>query len=416
MGSHKHIEISNPVLCSGCSACAQTCPKGCITMQEDKMGSKYPIVNTIKCIRCGACVKVCPFLNPADNTFPIKCYAAINKNENVRLNSSSGGIFKSLASHMISHGGIVVGTIFNKDWMVEHFSAENMDKVELMMGSKYVQSDTALTYSETHKHLLAGHHVLYSGTPCQIAGLNHFLRKEYSNLITVEIICHGAPERGVWRSYFKEISEQKTNGIKYSDPELHSQVIDGISFRDKRKGWKNFGFSISRTFNGVNENKDVLPSNTSSIYESHQNNAYMKAFLMNLSLRPSCYACQAKSGKSHADLTIGDFWGIGETDIMPDDDKGVSAIVCRSNKGDRFLQQCNDVELVTCSYQDILRSNISLEQSIQYTNNARRFHKKFLAKGFMKALYDIEHPSLFNRAKASLEYRFSIAMKYLKKI
>lgn len=257
---HKHIVVSDKTRCSGCSACSSVCPKQCITLREDAMGSKYPEVDTTTCIECGACVKVCPFINPATPATPLKCFAAVNKNNDVRIKSSSGGIFNALARQVVLGGGDIFGAAFNKDWMVEHVSTDNMSGVKRMMGSKYVQSDTLATFNEAKKLLMAGRKVLYSGTPCQIAGLNHFLRKDYPNLITVEVICHGAPERGVWRNYLKEITARPTwervGKIRFCPPRKGEEaVISDISFRDKRNGWKKFGFAllekfIIRTFSG----------------------------------------------------------------------------------------------------------------------------------------------------------------------
>lgn len=403
-------------MCSGCAACKAVCPKACITMEENAMGSKYPVVDTSKCIDCGACVRVCPFVNPATEAAPIRCFAAVNRDDSVRLKSSSGGVFNTLARSVVSSGGVVVGAVFDKDWMVEHVSAESMDGVARMMGSKYTQSDTLTTFVETRKHLLSGQTVLYTGTPCQIAGLNHYLRKNYDNLITVEVICHGVPERGVWREYLKELLARPTgeragkNTVLQSPLKERDVVIDDITFRDKRNGWKKYGFALLPASACGGRQNSVLPS----VYQPFQENAFMKAFLRNWSLRPSCYACQAKNGKSHADLTIGDFWGIERTDIIPDDDKGVSAIVCRSDKGLAVLRHCTGVELVECSYHDILKSNPSMEQSVTYTGDAIAFHKLFPKRGFHKTLHGIENPSLFRRAKLSLKYKISRVLKFIR--
>lgn len=403
-------------MCSGCAACKEVCPKACITMEENAMGSKYPVVDTSKCIDCGSCVRVCPFINSAAEAAPVKCFAAVNRDDRVRLKSSSGGVFNALARSVVSFGGVVVGAVFDKDWMVEHVSAESMDGVARMMGSKYTQSDTLTTFAETRKHLLSGQTVLYTGTPCQIAGLNHYLRKNYDNLITVEVICHGVPERGVWREYLKELLVRPTgeragkNTVLQSPLKERDVVIDDISFRDKRNGWKKFGFALLPASACGGRQNSVLPS----VYQPFKENAFMKAFLRNWSLRPSCYACKAKNGKSHADLTIGDFWGIERTDIIPDDDKGVSAIVCRSDKGMAVLLQCAGVEFVECSYADILKSNPSMEQSVTYTDDARAFHKHFPKRGFHNTLHSIEHPSLFRRAKLSLKYRISRFLKFIR--
>lgn len=413
MKRQKHIVVSDKVLCSGCSACTAVCPKACITMHKDAMGSTYPVVDTSMCIECGSCVRVCPFRNPGAELAPAGCFAAVNCDDRVRLKSSSGGVFNALARSVVSSGGVVFGAVFRGDWMVEHVSEESMEGVARMMGSKYTQSDTLSTFVETRKHLLSGRTVLYTGTPCQIAGLNHFLRKDFPNLITVEVICHGAPERGVWRDYLKELLARPTGeraGKNTVLPPLKDQdvVIDDIAFRDKRNGWKKFGFALlPASADGGRENTVFAP-----VYQPFQENAFMKAFLRNWSLRPSCYSCRAKSGRSHADLTIGDFWGIGRTDIIPDDDKGVSAVVCRSEKGLTVLRQCVGVELVECSYADILKSNPSMEQSVTYTDNARLFHKLFPKQGFHKALYNVEHPTLFRRVKLSLKYRILKILKF----
>lgn len=382
-------------------------------MAEDEMGSKYPAVDTSICIECGACVKVCPFINPASSGRPLQCFAAINLNENVRLNSSSGGVFKALAQEILSRGGIVVGAVFNKDWEVEHIASENMVGVERMMGSKYVQSDTMDTFAQTRKHLVSGRTVLYTGTPCQIAGLKHFLRRDYETLITVEVICHGAPERGVWRNYLREILtlpsvERRENKSGFQFPIKEPDVvIDDIAFRDKRSGWKKYSFALLLTSACKGYKIRFLPS----IYQPFKENTFMKAFLSNWSLRPSCYVCQAKNGRSLADLTLGDFWGIERTDIMPDDDKGISAIVSRSEKGLHLLQQCEDLCLVECSYQDIFNSNPSIEKSVNLSGDARYFHKIFPKRGFTRTFNSIYRPSFFRRVRFSMKYRLSALLR-----
>ena len=406
----KHIYIIDKGLCSGCSACKAVCPKSCISMHEDAMGSKYPKVDTSKCIQCGACEKVCPFLKPSSTVASIKCYASVNRNEDIRIVSSSGGVFRALAQHIIDMGGVVCGAVFTPDWDVEHILSGNVDDVERMMGSKYVQSETSSTYLETREQLISGRIVLFTGTPCQIAGLNHFLRRDYANLITVEVICHGVPERKVWKSYLQEIIARPTgeragkNTVLQPPLKEKNTAIGGISFRDKRKGWKKYGFALLLASIHGGKKNSVLPY---IMYEPFQENEYMKAFLQNLSLRPSCYNCKAKSGNSHADITIGDFWGIEHTDIMHDDDKGISAIVCRSNKGLTFMQKCTDLHLVECSYHDILKSNPSMEKSVDYTQNARTFHEKFPKRGFRRTMRYIDHPSFFRKVQLSLKYRMS---------
>lgn len=408
-----HISIVEKEDCCGCNACSLICPKKCITMCEDAMGSKYPKVDNALCIQCGACLKVCPFLNPESPCSPIQCYASVIDNDEIRIKSSSGGIFYSMAHRVIECGGIVFGAVFNKKWEVEHVSVEDLEGIQRMMGSKYVQSDTQQTYAEVRRCIQSDRLVLFSGTPCQIAGLNHYLHKEYDNLITVEVICHGVPERGVWRDYlssmFTQQKGERTGGKKVLQPSINERdfKVNSVSFRDKKNGWKNFGFTLIYTSSTGNLENSCLTSAKEALFEAFQQNKYINAFLRNLSLRPSCYDCKAKSGKSHADITIGDFWGIEGTNIMLDDDKGISAIVCRTDKGMNFLRQCKNLKFEECTYQDIKKSNPSLDESVIYTDNAKIFHRLFPQKGFLGIMSYIDNPSFFRRAKLSLKHHIS---------
>lgn len=305
------ITITYKSLCCGCSACASICPKHCISMREDNEGFLYPIVNEADCIDCGLCEKVCHELHPNEERKPLKVFAAINKDENVRMDSSSGGIFHLLAEKTIAEDGIVFGARFDEQWQVVIDYAKTMEDVKAFMGSKYVQARMETAYTDAKRFLQEGKKVLFSGTPCQIAGLHHFLRKEYDNLLTVDVICHGTPSPKVWGRYLDEVV---TAGRK---------AINDVQFRNKRNGWKRFNFTMSYN----DENKTV------SLLCHHQQNHFMKAFLQDMVLRPSCYHCQAKNGKSHSDITIADFWGINSEMPEMDDDKGTSLILVNTNKG-----------------------------------------------------------------------------------
>lgn len=309
------IHITDKNNCCGCSACASICPKHCITMQEDKEGFLYPTVNKSDCIDCGLCEKVCHELHPFESREPLKVLAAINKDEEVRMSSSSGGIFYLLAEKTIAEGGVVFGARFDEQWQVVIDYAETMEGVKAFMGSKYVQARLATAYTEAQRFLKEGRKVLFSGTPCQIAGLHHFLRKQYDNLLTVDIICHGTPSPKVWSRYLDEVV---TAGRK---------AINDVQFRNKRNGWKAFNFSMEY-------NKD---GHIVSFCSHHQENHFMRAFLCNMILRPSCYQCQAKNGKSHSDITIADFWGINIEMPEMDDDKGTGLLLINTNKGQTAL-------------------------------------------------------------------------------
>lgn len=309
------IKIQDKTLCCGCSACAMKCPKHCITMQEDSEGFLYPVVNETDCIDCGLCEKVCHELHPYDERKPLNVYAAINKDEQLRMNSSSGGIFYLLAEKTLSEGGVVFGVRYDDDWQVVLDYAETMEDVKLFMGSKYVQARTGSSYKDAEIFLKQGRNVLFSGSPCQIAGLHHYLRKEYENLTTVDFVCHGVPSPKVWGRYLDEVV--KTG----------KHAINDVKFRNKGNGWKKFNFVLTYS----------QEERTYSLCSWHQQNHYMRAFLSDMILRPSCHDCRAKQGRSHSDITIADFWGINIEMPEMDDDKGTGLVLVNTEKGHQAL-------------------------------------------------------------------------------
>lgn len=405
--ARKHIDISSAAECCGCMACQSACPKGCIAMVPDKLGFAYPTVDESKCVDCGVCVRTCPLINVYEPQCLQKSYAAVNLSNSDRLDSSSGGVFISLAREVIRRDGVVFGAVFTENWAVRHVSAATIEEVLPMMGSKYLQSEIGNTYKEAGKYLKKGRLVLFTGTPCQIAGLRHFLIKDYSNLITVEVICHGVPAPGVWQSYLKEYLARLKGGrggknTVLTPPSINIKktAIAGISFRNKRLGWKKFGFDLLLdSACGVEKNSVLTSSiNQVSVYEPFIQNEFMKAFLRNWSLRPSCYSCKAKNGSSSADITIGDFWGIEKHDIIEDDDQGVSCIVCRTPKGMSFIEECrNNLKLVEAPYSVIRQGNPSIEESVKLTATAEKFQRIFPKKGFYKTMHSIENPPLWYR-------------------
>ena len=317
------IDIKEKRDCCGCSACVQICPKQCISMSADNEGFLYPQVDTTKCIDCGLCEKVCPVINQNEPREPFAVYAVKNTNDKVRLKSSSGGSFTLLAEQIISEGGVVFGARFNEHWEVVHDYTETMEGLEPFRGSKYVQSIIGDSFFKAKQFLNNGRKVLFSGTPCQIAGLKKYLRKEYSNLLTVDIICHGVPSSLVWEKYKKEIVEHANPN---NNP-LDLIKLYGINFRDKTKGWRDYHciYSVVNT----NINKVI------NITNKHIQDPYMRLFIANYSLRPSCYHCPAKSGRSGSDITLGDCWGIKRIEKVFDDNIGVG--VCVINE-DNYLK------------------------------------------------------------------------------
>lgn len=309
------IQITDKHNCCGCEACVQICPKRCISFTSDNEGFSYPMADEAVCIDCGLCEKVCPVLQPYEERTPLNTLAAINKNEEVRMASSSGGLFTLLAEQVIDEGGVVFGARFDDKWQVVFDSAETKEEIKAFRGSKYLQAKVGTSYARCKQYLEEGRKVLFSGTQCQIAGLIHFLRKPYNNLLTVDFICHGVPSPLVWKRYLDDVLN------------VGNRTINDIQFRKKELGWKHFSFALEYNDN----NKSLL------IFSPFSKDIFMRAFLSNLILRPSCYACPAKCGKSHSDITIADFWGIDSVNPGMDDDKGTSLVLVNSEKGTEAL-------------------------------------------------------------------------------
>ncbi|MCM1313384.1 MAG: Coenzyme F420 hydrogenase/dehydrogenase, beta subunit C-terminal domain [Bacteroides sp.] len=344
------INITNKRGCCGCSACLQKCPQQCIDMREDKEGFLYPHVNTECCIDCGLCETVCPFLHPGGEHVPKKVLAVINNDDKVRMASSSGGVFTLIAERVINGGGVVFGARFDDDWQVVFDYTENMDGLAAFRGSKYVQSRIDGSYRMCERFLKSGRRVLFTGSPCQIAGLNHYLRKPYKNLLTCDFVCHGVPSPKVWQMYLKEVVAAGT------------KAVSDIKFRNKAEGWKRFNFIIA-----YDKGKQRM-----SLSSFHGHNHFMRAFLSDLILRPSCYSCKAKQGCSGSDLTIADFWGVGNHYPEMDDDKGTSLVMINSDKGMEAIDFAR-VRYQEAEYAIAARYNAGLKSCVRIHPKRERF-------------------------------------------
>ena len=391
------INIQNKPDCCGCSACVQRCPKQCISLHEDEEGFLYPKVDIDTCIDCGLCEKVCPVIHQAEERIPLDVFAAKNPNEVIRMESSSGGVFTQLAEQTIDTGGVVFGVKWNEHFEAAHAFTETKEGLAAFRGSKYVQSQVGDTFKQAEQFLKQGRQVLYSGTPCQIAALKLFLRKEYENLLAVDFICHGTPSPGVFRWYLseelaQEAARQSGEKIQFrpslpipsiakADVLAREQgfEIEDIRFRDKRVGWKKYSFVLS--LKKLSKATGAGEKNSVSLSYVVMEHAYMEGFLKDLYLRPSCYACPAKSGKSKADITLGDYWGIQS--LMPelDDDKGISALSINTEKGREAIHSTT-AELHVTPYEDLCKKNPAIKRSclvppkrtIFFANTKESFH------------------------------------------
>ena len=375
------IEVKEKYECCGCEACVQACPKQCISFEEDAEGFRYPLVDKSACIDCGLCERVCPVLNQAEARKPLSVFAAKNRNEKELLESSSGGVFVLLAKAVLKEGGVVFGARFDKDWNVVHSYAETEYEAKAFMGSKYVQSRIGNSYAEAKGFLTAGRKVLFTGTSCQIAGLKRYLRKDYDNLLTADVICHGVPSPKVWRMYLKEIKKNARQGensvsspitrhVSERDTRTNGDAkVTGISFRDKQLGWKKFSFALTLAEASADGKK-----NTVSFSHIHREDPFMKLFLKNVILRPSCNHCPAKSGRSMSDITIADFWGIEK--VLPefDDHRGVGLVLVHSEKGQDMIHRLN-MDIMAADYQAALAGNSSYATPVRPHQNRQKFFR-----------------------------------------
>ena len=287
-------------LCTGCSACLNICPANAITMQEDDEGFLQPVIDMSKCTNCGLCKKQCPITNSKFNDKPEICYA-VAANDDIRKMSSSGGIFTVVAEYIIKQGGCVCGAAFDKDWKVKHILVDKIEDLWKLRGSKYVQSEIGYIYNEIKELLEQNKPVFFTGTPCQVAGLYSVLGKDFQNLFTADLVCHGVPNNKIWQ--------------KYIDDNFDRYNIAKINFRDKEQN----GWSCTTTITTKNGQVFNIQS-------------YFDGFSHNLYLRKSCYNCSFAKLNRVADFTLGDFWGIEQLEPKLNDSKGTSLLLCNTTK------------------------------------------------------------------------------------
>lgn len=344
---------TNKAECTGCGACASICPKKAITMQPDEEGFLYPAVNGDLCVECDLCEKRCPAGKELE-VHKMHAFGAQHKDPAVRSASSSGGVFTALARNMLSGGGVVFGAAFDEALHVEHVGAFDETELAGMRGSKYVQSDAADAVAHAASLLERGIPVLFSGTPCQIAGLKARVGKKHEELLlTVDFVCHGVPSPGVFASYIRELEEKS------------GKRVTAYTFRDKRKGWADF--SAVATFEDGSEH---IGQQTTE--------PFLYGFLQNLYLRPSCTQCTQLRGERHvSDITIADLWGAQI--ICPDrnDDTGLSLVLVNTVKGRKALEAAG-AQLTVFPIQDTERL-LRVNPSIAHTASAHAKRKAFFA-------------------------------------
>ena len=343
-------------ICTGCSACSSVCPEKAIAMAPDAEGFLQPRIDRSKCVGCGLCRKVCPVLTtPLKNHGSPECFAFKTRDRELLRTSSSGGAFSELALPVIRSGGVVFGCVMTKpDFVAHHVMAESELALAAMRGSKYVQSEIGNAFVKCKEVLLQGRKVLFCGTSCQIAGLKAYLGKEYTNLTTVDFICHGVPSPAVWNHY-KTQCERCTKSL-----------LSNVSFRDKYYSWERFSLSLSYN----NKLDSINPC---------EKDLYFKAFLGNFCLRLSCYTCLFKQGRGTlSDITISDFWGIKEMVPWFYDKNGVSAIIIHTQKGKTALDNVKrPFDITPVLLDDIVRHNPSYFKAVALPRGRTLFMRLF---------------------------------------
>ena len=344
------MEICEKEKCTGCSACAQICPKQCITMKPDGEGFLRPGIDESVCVDCGHCRKVCPINQPLedDGALPM-AFAAKHMDDDIREASSSGGVFSALASYLLILGGAVIAAGFDKNYRVVHKVCTCEDSLDELRRSKYVQSDINGMYREAKQRLEKGQKVLFCGTPCQIGGLIAFLGKPYSNLYTVDFICHGVPSPKLWAKY-----------LAFRQKESKADVRN-VSFRNKVSGWANYSMRL-------------WFDNGTEYCSTAREDYYLRSFIMDMDLRPSCNQCKFKQVHRLSDITLADFWGIKEVNPSFADDKGISLVLVHSEKGQELIGEIQEkVQLSEVDCVAALQSNPSFTKSVSVPSLRNRF-------------------------------------------
>ncbi len=375
------MEICNKNECTGCLACVNCCGINAITIEQDNKGFYIPRIDEDKCVKCMKCVKICPANNTVkEKSFIPQVYAMWSKDNQLRMKSTSGGVFSGLASWVLNNNGVVFGAIFNDEKQVIHSKATRSEELEKMRGSKYVQSYIGETYREAKLALDEGKKVLFTGVPCQIAGLYSFLGKEYENLYTMDIICHGVPSPRAFKDYV-DFMEKK-----------EGSPINNILFRAKKPSWTVFSMNIKYK-NGNEYLKDAY------------HDPYLVGFLDDYLTRECCHTCKYTREKRVSDITAADFWSyVSMKKSERNDEKGISLVVVNSEKGESLFKIINkDYIVIERTMKEAKRGNRCLTRPYNPAENKEEFWRKYNENNnFIEAAKEF-----FPKKKKSLKHDIS---------
>ena len=367
--------------CTGCTACAVSCPKNAISMKENDKGFIYPYIDKEACVDCGLCKNVCPQLAIKEKVRPNvrKVYAAFTKDLDIRNNSSSGGMFTELARSILQEGGVVFASRMSDNCHELYFDkCERVEDLDKFRGSKYLQSHPKSIFLEIKKELELEKMVLFIGTACQVAGLKSFLKKKYDKLFTVDIICHGVPSPKLWSDYMKQLEQ------------LYCSSAKKVNFRYKKPSWTKFSLCVEF-------------ENGHEFLKSKFDDPYLISFLKEMALRDNCYTCPYTNIERVGDITLADFWGYKSTDFkMRNTEKGISLVLINSDNGTILFKKIVSRILFTEKrLKDAVDGNRSLKEPWSRNPLADEFWGEYLKGAGLQSAFK----------KYCKPYRFPLKMK-----
>ena len=325
--------------CCGCTACVHSCPVQCISFVKDDEGFEYPVVDKSACINCGLCERVCPVANPKyDNADKPDVYAVLLKSVPQRMKSSSGGLFYAIATWVMQRGGIVFGATIDKHNQVRHIAAENDGELQALRGSKYVQSALNDTFKKVKDNLQQGRICYFVGTGCQVAGLKAYLHKDYGNLITSDLVCHGVPSQWLFDQHVSYLERK------------HHGVVSEYRFRNNAIGG---GCELFKLANPRGKVREI-------INPTYNLSPYLYSFMYAMTYRWSCYDCKFAKVPRQGDITLADYWGSKHFFPDMDNSKGISLCLVNTERGRRIWDEVKE----NCEYRE---SNV--EDAAKYNGN-----------------------------------------------
>lgn len=346
------IEIKNKQDCCGCTACAAICHKDAIVMKEDEEGFLYPQVNQEICVNCGACERVCPIINSKkEEPFKQEAYIVQNKDAVILRESTAGGAFTAIAKYVLHKNGVVFGVELGKDLVARHIAVEQENELFRFRNSKYVQSSVGGgTLFQIKSLLEQGRYVCFSGTPCQIEGLKNYLRRDYENLITVDVVCRAVPSPLIFRKY-----------VEYQNKAL-SDNIRTVRFRDKHYGYKYSTMNV------------ITDRNHGNYHQGVESDPWLRAFFSNICDRPSCHSCHFRKQYRVSDFTIWDCFNVGRFSRELDNDKGATRVLVHTEKGRKVFDAIkNDFSYIQMNPEDAVAGAKEIKESVVPNENRNKF-------------------------------------------